>query len=267
MKLAKSLFLGSAAALATVAGAQAADLPVRKAAPVAVEYVRVCSTYGSGFFVIPGTDSCVKIGGRVRMDALIQERFNRRQDNFGYRARGRMSFDVRTPTPYGLLRTFVRFQITANSGSTVNGGSGAAGAFIDTVAQPTGRLNDPAQKTIVNQAFIQFGGLTAGRTTSFFSTTDLPTGHMGRCASTTTLQSVRVCLHLLLRQRLISHDFGRRSIRSSTPWPSVRVWTGCSRSSGRAGPPGHSDARRGRPSEVYGHLGHDADRGRAARGQ
>jgi hypothetical protein len=166
MKLAKSLLLGSAAALATVAGAQAADLPVRKAAPVAVEYVRVCSTYGAGFFVIPGTDSCIKIGGRARMDAVIQERFNRAQDYFGYRARGRLQADVRTPTPYGLLRTFVRFQITADSGSTVNGG-----------AAP--RTGDPTHKPIVDQVFVQFGGLTAGRVTSFFSNPDLPTGHMG----------------------------------------------------------------------------------------
>ena len=48
MKLVKSLLLGSAAGLAAAAGVQAADLPVKKAA--AVEYVRVCSTYGAGFF-------------------------------------------------------------------------------------------------------------------------------------------------------------------------------------------------------------------------
>ncbi|MGO4389291.1 porin, partial [Microvirga sp. 2YAF29] len=50
MKLVKSLLLGSVAGLAAVAGAQAADLPAKKAA--AVEYVRVCSTYGAGFFYI-----------------------------------------------------------------------------------------------------------------------------------------------------------------------------------------------------------------------
>jgi hypothetical protein len=161
MKLAKSLLLGSAAALATVAGAQAADLPVRKAAPVAVEYVRICSTYGAGFFVVPGTDSCLKIGGRVRADALIQERFHRGQDTFGFRVRGRMSFDVRTPTPYGLLRTFVRLAADSNSGS------------------PFGATGGNANVAYLDQGFIQFGGLTAGRTASFFSNPDLPTRHMG----------------------------------------------------------------------------------------
>ena len=63
MKMAKSLLLGSAAGLVAVAGAQAADLPV-KAAPV--EYVKICSLYGAGFYYIPGTDICVKFGGYVR---------------------------------------------------------------------------------------------------------------------------------------------------------------------------------------------------------
>ena len=59
MKLGKSLLLGSAAAFVATAGAQAADLPMRKAAPV--EYVKVCDAYGAGFFYIPGTDTCIKV--------------------------------------------------------------------------------------------------------------------------------------------------------------------------------------------------------------
>src|SRR3954467_10420892 len=64
MKLVKGLLLGSTAGLAAVAGAQAADLPVAKAAPV--EYVRICTAYGAGFFYIPGTDTCLRVGGRAR---------------------------------------------------------------------------------------------------------------------------------------------------------------------------------------------------------
>jgi hypothetical protein len=58
--------LCSAASLTIVNGAQAADLPVKAKA---VEYVRVCSLYGAGFFYIPGTDTCIKLGGYL---ALIQ---------------------------------------------------------------------------------------------------------------------------------------------------------------------------------------------------
>ena len=65
MKMVRSLLLGSAAGLIAVAGAQAADLPV-KAEPV--EYVKICSLYGVGFYYIPGTDMCIKIGGWVRAE-------------------------------------------------------------------------------------------------------------------------------------------------------------------------------------------------------
>src|SRR6185437_3910931 len=52
MKMVKSLLLGTAAGLVAIAGAQAADLPV-KAKPV--QYVKICSLYGAGFYYIPGT--------------------------------------------------------------------------------------------------------------------------------------------------------------------------------------------------------------------
>ena len=61
----KSLVLGSAAAIVAIGGAQAADLPVKAKA---VEYVKVCSLYGAGFYYIPGTDTCIRIGGYVRAE-------------------------------------------------------------------------------------------------------------------------------------------------------------------------------------------------------
>ncbi|HET6377215.1 MAG TPA: porin, partial [Methylocella sp.] len=48
-------------AVGRVAGA--ADLPARQAAPI--EYVRICDAYGAGFFYIPGTDTCLRVGGLV----------------------------------------------------------------------------------------------------------------------------------------------------------------------------------------------------------
>ena len=51
-----------------MSGAQAADLPVKAKA---VEYVKVCSLYGAGFWYIPGTDTCIKIGGAVRVDTAF----------------------------------------------------------------------------------------------------------------------------------------------------------------------------------------------------
>ncbi|MGA2566472.1 MAG: porin, partial [Pseudolabrys sp.] len=64
MKMVKSLLLGTAAGFVAIAGAQAADLPV-KAKPV--QYVKICSLYGAGFYYIPGTDTCLKVGGWTRV--------------------------------------------------------------------------------------------------------------------------------------------------------------------------------------------------------
>ncbi|MHC2359866.1 opacity protein-like surface antigen [Rhizobium leguminosarum] len=66
----KSLLLGSAAALAAVSGAQAADAIVA-AEPEPVEYVRVCDAYGTGYFYIPGTETCLKINGYVRFQVDV----------------------------------------------------------------------------------------------------------------------------------------------------------------------------------------------------
>ncbi len=64
MTLIKSILLGSAAGIVAVASAQAADLPTRKAAPVA-EYVKICNVGGITGWVLPGSDTCVKLSGYI----------------------------------------------------------------------------------------------------------------------------------------------------------------------------------------------------------
>ena len=99
-----------------MSGAQAADLPVKAKA---VEYVRICSLYGAGFFYIPGTDTCIKIGGYLRADTHVQWRRrtaqpawsgdlgqqNRYRDYFVARSRMALTIDTRTATEYGVVRT------------------------------------------------------------------------------------------------------------------------------------------------------------------
>ena len=113
----RTLILSSAASLLAFAGAQAADLPVKAKA---VEYVRICSAYGAGFFYIPGTDTCIKLGGYVRADVLFNGgaahgqpawngdagQGNRYRDYFIDRSRMMLSIDTRTATEYGVVRTF-----------------------------------------------------------------------------------------------------------------------------------------------------------------
>src|ERR1700758_3415436 len=131
MKLVKSLMLGSAAGLVAMSGAQAADLPVKAKA---VEYVRGCSLYGAGFWYIPGTDTCIKIGGYLRVDTTFNGsgsygapawsgdsgQRNRYFDDFVARSRMALQVDTRTATEYGVVRTFGQMDIQFNNFSTSN---------------------------------------------------------------------------------------------------------------------------------------------------
>ncbi|GGH23241.1 polymerase [Alsobacter metallidurans] len=158
-----TMLLASAAAITTTA-AFAADLPSRKAAPV--EYVRVCSTMGEGYFYIPGTDTCIKIGGRARYEYQYGEPFARNDATTGSRTTGRIYVDTRTATEYGLLRAYVRYDISRRTGQIFSGSSLRQGvAFTGTGVDYAGQAQTEVN---LDRAFIQFGGLTAGRTESFF---------------------------------------------------------------------------------------------------
>ena len=161
MKLVKSLLLGSAAGLAAVAGAQAADLPSKKAAPV--EYVRVCSAHGAGFFYIPGSDTCIKVGGLARVEMLYNQSYGRMGAAYGSSARMRVDFDARNSTEYGLLRAFVQLDGNYTNGAYAQGVPAWTGTYAGNGAGAT----VPGGIT-VRHAYVQLGGLTAGRLQSFY---------------------------------------------------------------------------------------------------
>ena len=127
--------------------------------------MKVCSLYGVGYYYIPGTDTCIKIGGYVRFESYYNENgtgtggayptfgtngvFTRNTSTFGMMARFRLTSDVRTQTEYGTLRSYfsMGFNIfntpleTSTSGSSIS----------------------------MERAFVQFAGFTVGRADSFFA--------------------------------------------------------------------------------------------------
>ena len=115
MPHARRILLGSAASLLTVVSAQAADLPTRKAAPV--EYVRICSVYGPGFFYIPGSDTCLKIGGHVRAEYARLQAYSKGSDETNFRMETRISLDARTQTDLGTLRAYFAIDFRRNTGN------------------------------------------------------------------------------------------------------------------------------------------------------
>jgi hypothetical protein len=153
MKMVKSLLLGSAAGLVAVAGAQAADLPVKAKA---VEYVKICTLYGEGFYYIPGSDTCIKIGGYVRGDygwntvgartpaySGTQGAQDRTVSQYSTRHRANIQMDTRTQTAYGTLRTFTSLHFDNENG---------------------------ANAVTPARAFIQWAGFTFGHAQSFQDT-------------------------------------------------------------------------------------------------
>ncbi|GLS46908.1 porin [Methylobacterium brachythecii] len=167
----KSLLLGTTAGLITLAGsAAAADLPVKKAAPI--EYVRVCGAYGAGFFYIPGTDTCLRISGRARMEAGYLQSGSRNGagngDTSQFRGLLRLNVDARTQTDYGTLRAFLRTEMASRTGDNrmTSGSQQRIGNAFPALGQDSfGRVQD---YVAVDKAFVQFAGLTAGRASSFF---------------------------------------------------------------------------------------------------
>src|SRR5215468_4246923 len=170
--------LCSAASLTVVSGASAADLPIKAKA---VEYVRVCSLYGAGFFYIPGTDTCIKLGGYLRVDTTFnggpqgQPGWNgdigghdRYADYFASRARMAFNVDTRTQTEYGIVRTFGQadFQFSTLGGTTFNPNN------LNTNLGNNPQLLDSVGGGYVSveYVFIQFGGVTFGKSSSAFAT-------------------------------------------------------------------------------------------------
>ena len=172
--------VGMATGPVAVSGARAADLPVKAKA---VEYVRICSLYGAGFFYIPGTDTCIKLGGYLRVDTTFNGGIhgqpawsgdigqdNRYRDYFASRSRIALTVDTRTATEYGIVRTFGQadMQFSTQGSTTVNPANFTASPAAGT---QTSLLNQPGEGYVaVEYVFIQFAGFTFGKSSSAYST-------------------------------------------------------------------------------------------------
>jgi porin-like protein len=151
MKNLRTTLLSSAAGLAILGGSQAFGAG-------AVQYVKICSLYGAGFYYLPGTDTCIKIGGYVRAEIVSGANGNlelgpfngnsnnRYTNNFTARERGYITADAREQTAYGTARGYISLGIESNN----NGNEVPAGQFSS------------------NRAFVQWAGFTAGLTESFY---------------------------------------------------------------------------------------------------
>ncbi len=149
----KGFLLAGTAGLMAVSGAQAADVALKAKA---VPYVKICTLYGDGFFYIPGSDICIKIGGYIRADFGYNDTGARNAEfagtagaqdrtvsQFSTRHRGNVGMDTRTQTQYGVLRTVTSLHF---------------------------QNQDQTESFNASRAFIQWAGFTLGRARSFSDT-------------------------------------------------------------------------------------------------
>jgi hypothetical protein len=202
MTLIKSILLGSAAGIVAVASAQAADLPTKKAAPV--EYVKVCNVGGITGWTLPGSDTCVKLSGYMTAqftggnlntqynwgtptDAItaitnaggtpsaaltalstLDPRNTQRvllaasnaqqntqffRNDTGWSARANFGFDLASNTAYGPLIGHMDFNVDVSNG-------------FDPL-----QFGDEANIAYLNQGYVTWAGITAGKAGSFYSFT------------------------------------------------------------------------------------------------
>ena len=169
MKL-KTLLLSTAAAVAVVGGAQAADLSVAEP----VDYVKVCDAFGAGYWYIPGTDTCIKIGGLVRMDikfhstsatdysvATNPSSSAAHSASWEFATETHVNFTAKSMTEYGPLTAFLELRAQSNNNDGSNNVATAG-------SNPAGFADSGSYFAYLDTAYLELGMLLAGRTGSIY---------------------------------------------------------------------------------------------------
>lgn len=160
----KSLLLGSAAVLLAVPSVRAADAVV-VAEPEPAQFVRICDVYGAGYFYIPGTETCLRVGGYVRYDIGVGELGSVRatdrlnggsHDTYAKNARFALKTWTAQETELGTLKTYTETRFNFGNGSS------------DLVAGPSDLARNKG--VTLNFAWIQLGGLRIGKDESAYNT-------------------------------------------------------------------------------------------------
>jgi hypothetical protein len=156
----KSFLLGTASVFAVVGGAQAADLTVAEP----VDYVKVCDAAGVGYWYIPGTDTCLKIGGWVREDVsffdttqvaehgpgMFPDPFNHHAGDFSFTTATYLTVTAKSMTDYGWLTGYIAWEGDYNGNNEeLTSGHGDNILYVD-------------------EAFMSLGPLLAGKTASTY---------------------------------------------------------------------------------------------------
>ncbi|MBX4899613.1 MULTISPECIES: porin [Rhizobium] len=120
-------FLTSAAAFAAASSPVFAADAIVAAEPEPVEYVRVCDAYGAGYFYIPGTETCLMVGGYLRFE-VYGGPDQRGDSDWNARTRAQVQFTAKSDTEYGPLTGVI---VLRNNGDNASTSSTLDSAYID----------------------------------------------------------------------------------------------------------------------------------------
>jgi len=139
--------------------------PAASAAPV-VNSVKACEAQGDGFFVIPGTATCLRLSGYARAEGTYSQLKGKDtlpdagdKSEIAAAGRLRLNTDFRSSTDMGTLRGFLRMHLNMGSGSSRSVGS--SGADTDAVTSFSTSAD-------LAYAYVTLGGWSAGRQDSAF---------------------------------------------------------------------------------------------------
>ncbi|MBN9236120.1 MULTISPECIES: porin [Phyllobacteriaceae] len=156
-----TLLLSTGAALLAVSGARAADAVV-VAEPEPAEYVKICDVYGAGYFYIPGTETCLRIGGYIRYDAGLGDR-----GTFD----GARTNDVLTGKQQNTWNKNTRFTLKTWTGQETE--LGTLKTYTETrfnFGNDNSNADARNRGISLNFAWIQLGGLRVGKDESAYDT-------------------------------------------------------------------------------------------------
>jgi hypothetical protein len=179
-----------------VGGAQAADLTVAEP----VDYVQVCDAFGTGYWYIPGTTTCINIGGEVTFDINIHNSKNVMSGDYteyetlgtgtGYAGDfdddysgqsnhsagwdfvtgAKVSVTAKSATEYGDLVAYIKMKASSNNSSetqyVANAGVLHGPGYDQTLYFDKAYMRD--MNFGIDKAYLMLGGFKAGYDTSIF---------------------------------------------------------------------------------------------------
>lgn len=150
-----AILLAGAALCSPAGAALAAGLPDEPPAAEPISYVRACDAQGKGYFLVPGTDTCMRIDGLVYYEFWVYGSnrasgqpgwYSPNRDGVASYTRGDIKFHTATPTEEGMITTFTELRMSLQS---------------------NGPKPEPTYYTLYH-AVMTWNGITAGRTQSMF---------------------------------------------------------------------------------------------------